>query len=315
MTEASLRYRLFSFVLAAALLLCFGAQAESDPAILSESGILCLVNRETRLSKDYAPTDLIKPKVDTRKSSLRERIYMREEAAHALEDMFSAAATEAALKLLAVSGYRSYGTQQVLFNQKAAAVGAATASLTVARPGESEHQLGLAMDVQCPDTLTLSSNFAQTEEGQWVAENAHRFGFIIRYKAEWKDLTGYNYEPWHIRYIGVAHATAVYMLDIPYESYYAQIIRLPEYVLTQGNPYLLAGAVQDLLNGDESILALLPQSPANPESILRTASQRYLPEDTTYQQAVWLGYPTPVPTPEPRVDTDTEEFSYSQMGG
>lgn len=135
---------------------------------------------------------------------------------------------------------------------------AATASLTVAKPGESEHQLGLAMDVQCPDTLTLSSNFAQTDEGRWVEENAHRFGFIIRYKAEWKSMTGYNYEPWHIRYIGVAHATAVHMLNIPYETYYEQVIRLPEYVLTQGNPYLLAGAVQDLINGDESILALLP---------------------------------------------------------
>ena len=51
-------------------------------------------------------------------------------------------------------------------------------------------------------SLTLSSNFAQTEEGRWVEENAHRFGFIIRYKAEWKSMTGYNYEPWHIRYLG-----------------------------------------------------------------------------------------------------------------
>ncbi len=308
-----MRYRAFILFLLAALIFSCPALAAEEADILSDSGILCLVNRDKHLPKDYAPTDLVKPKVDTRKSSLQERIYMREEAAHALEDMFNAALTEAGLKLLAVSGYRSYGTQQVLFNQKAAAVGSAAASLTVAKAGESEHQLGLAMDVQCPDTPTLSSNFAKTEEGKWVAENAHRFGFIIRYKEEWKSLTGYNYEPWHIRYIGIAHATAVYMLDIPYETYYEQITRLPEYVLTEGNPYLLAGAVQDLINGDESILALLPADAQDTESVLRRASQRYLPADTTYQQAVWMGYPTPVPTPEPRVDTDTEEFSYADL--
>ena len=179
-----MRYRIFALAVLFALLFSHSVLAEQEADILSDSGILCLVNREKHLPKDYAPSDLVKPKVDTRKSSLQERIYMREEAAHALEDMFNAALTESALKLLAVSGYRSYGTQQVLFNQKAAAVSAATASLTVAKPGESEHQLGLAMDVQCPDTLTLSSNFAQTEEGRWVEENAHRFGFIIRYKAE-----------------------------------------------------------------------------------------------------------------------------------
>ena len=291
-----MRYRIFALAVLFALLFSHSVLAEQEADILSDSGILCLVNREKHLPKDYAPSDLVKPKVDTRKSSLQERIYMREEAAHALEDMFNAALTESALKLLAVSGYRSYGTQQVLFNQKAAAVSAATASLTVAKPGESEHQLGLAMDVQCPDTLTLSSNFAQTEEGRWVEENAHRFGFIIRY-------------------IGVAHATAVHMLNLPYETYYEQVIRLPEYVLTQGNPYLLAGAVQDLINGDESILALLPANAPDTDAALRRASQRYLPEDTSYQQAVWMGYPTPVPTPEPRVDTDTEEYSYSQMEG
>ena len=285
-----MRYRIFALAVLFALLFSHSVLAEQEADILSDSGILCLVNREKHLPKDYAPSDLVKPKVDTRKSSLQERIYMREEAAHALEDMFNAALTESALKLLAVSGYRSYGTQQVLFNQKAAAVSAATASLTVAKPGESEHQLGLAMDVQCPDT-------------------------IIRYKAEWKSMTGYNYEPWHIRYIGVAHATAVHMLNIPYETYYEQVIRLPEYVLTQGNPYLLAGAVQDLINGDESILALLPANAPDTDAALRRASQRYLPEDTSYQQAVWMGYPTPVPTPEPRVDTDTEEYSYSQMEG
>lgn len=299
------------------LLLCLfvlgSACAEGLPAILQEGGLLCLVNRDVHLSSTYAPADLVKPRVDTRKESLQERIYMRAEAAEALELLFNAAMRESAYKLLAVSGYRSYGSQQVLFNQKANAVGAATASLTVARPGQSEHQLGLAMDVQCPDTLTLSEDFAETPEGQWVSDNAHRFGFIIRYKAEWQPYTGYNYEPWHLRYIGISHATAVHMLNIPYENYYEQLCRLPEYVLLQGNPYLLAGAVGDLIAGDDSILSLLPADASDPAAALEAASARYLPEDVSYQKAVYLGFPTPKPMPAPRVDTDTEEESYLEM--
>lgn len=305
-------YRLFAVFLLL-ICICHAAVAEDLPDMLSDSGILCLVNRVETLPKDYEPEDLIKPNVDTRKESLQDKIYMRAEAAHALEDMFEAAIRESALELLAVSGYRSYGIQQILFNQKAKAVGAAQASLTVARAGQSEHQLGLAMDVQCADTPTLSEDFIDTPEGQWVAENAHRFGFIVRYKAEWKDVTGYNYEPWHIRYIGISHATAVYMLDIPYETYYEQMIRLPEYAITDGNPYLLSGAVRDLMNGDESILLKLPLTPSDPKATLKSATAQYLPAQVTYQQAVWAGFPTPVPTPEPRVDTD-EELSYFDMG-
>ena len=276
-------------------------------------GILCLVNREVTLEKGFEPENLVKPDVPTRKESLQERIFMTEESARALENMFNAALSEKGYTLLAVSGYRSYGYQQVLFNQKAEAVGRQQASLTVAKAGQSEHQLGLAMDVQCADEPTLSIDFASTKEGQWVAENAHRFGFIIRYKEEWSDLTGYSYEPWHLRYIGIAHATAVYMLSIPYETYYEQLIKLPDYVIEHGNPYLLAGAVGDLAEGQDEILSLLPENPINIQNALSQASEKYLPEDVGYQQAVWLGYPTPAPTPAPRIDTDTEEVTYGDM--
>ena len=279
----------------------------------SLGGYLALVNRDYVLAADYEPDDLVRPNVEATNGSA---ILMRSEAAAALEELFAAAKDEAGLTLYAASGYRSYGTQSAIFERKIKNTGSREkAQRLVAPPGASEHQLGLAMDLKATPTSNLSASFAKTKQGQWVAENAHRFGFIIRYKEEWTDITGYAYEPWHIRYIGVAHATAVHMLNIPYETYYEQVIRLPEYVLTQGNPYLLAGAVQDLINGDESILALLPANAPDTDAALRRASQRYLPEDTSYQQAVWMGYPTPVPTPEPRVDTDTEEYSYSQMEG
>lgn len=298
-----------------ALLLCLPVLGEGSLSpMLQPGGILCLVNRETRLSKTYEPTDLIKPDVGTRKESLQERIFMREEAAHALEDMFDAAFSEKGYQLLAVSGYRAYGYQQVLFNQKAQAVGTAKASLTVAKAGESEHQLALAMDVQCADEPTLSEDFADTVEGQWVAENAHRFGFIIRYKAEWQDITGYAYEPWHLRYIGTLHATAVYMLDIPYEQYYEQLLKLPSYVIEEGNPYLLSGLVKELMNGNDAVLSLLPNTPYDIDKTLSEATSRFLPDSVTYQQAVWLGFPTPEPTPPPRVD-DSEEITYNSMKG
>ena len=303
-----MRIKLLLFV----LLMCLSSSALAS-SMTETDGILCLVNRESRLPANYEPEDLIKPDVPTRKESLQDRIYMREEAAHALEEMFSAALSEKGYTLLAVSGYRAYGYQQVLFNQKKEAVGAAKASETVAKPGESEHQLALAMDVQCADEPTLSEDFAYTKEGIWVAENAHRFGFIIRYKDEWSDVTGYAYEPWHLRYIGTAHATAVYLLDIPYESYYEQIIRLPDYVIEEGNPYLLAGVVADLIAGKDDVLSLFPEETAQTQDILKKASQRYLPPSVDYRQAVWLGYPTPSPTSAPRIDTDTEDTSYDEM--
>ena len=295
------------------LILCLPLSALADSPMTEPGGILCLVNRESVLEKTYEPDDLIKPDVPTRKESLQERILMRPEAAHALENMFEAALSEKGYTLLAVSGYRSYGYQQVLFNQKREAVGAEKASLTVAKAGQSEHQLALAMDVQCADEPTLSEDFANTKEGQWVEENCHRFGFIIRYKAEWSDITGYAYEPWHLRYIGVAHATAVHMLQIPYETYYEQMIKLPAYVIENGNPYLLSGVIEDLISGDNSVLALFPETDDNIEETLQKASLRYLPPSVNYQQAVWLGYPTPAPTAAPRVDTDTEEASYDHM--
>ena len=133
------------------LILCLPLSALAVSPMTEPGGILCLVNRVSVLEKTYEPDDLIKPDVPTRKESLQERILMRPEAAHALENMFEAALSEKGYTLLAVSGYRSYGYQQVLFNQKREAVGAEKASLTVAKAGQIEHQLALAMDVQCAD--------------------------------------------------------------------------------------------------------------------------------------------------------------------
>ena len=90
----------------------------------------------------------------------------------------------------------------------------------VARPGASEHQLGMAMDVgQRNSSAGLTSSFADTKGGAWIAENCWRFGFILRYQEGWEDITGYSYEPWHVRYVGLEHAQAMHEANVPMETY------------------------------------------------------------------------------------------------
>ncbi len=86
-----------------------------------------------------------------------------------------------------------------------------------ALPGASEHQLGLAMDVAQRNSSQLNSGFGNTEAGKWVAANAYRFGFIVRYQEGMEDITGYSYEPWHIRYVGKEYANEIYAFGQPLE--------------------------------------------------------------------------------------------------
>ena len=143
---------------------------------------------------------------------------MREDAATALEEMF-AAAKEEGVSLSTVSGYRSYSKQATIYERKKASQGEEEADRVSARPGTSEHQLGLAMDIAKKNSSQLNTAFAETEEGQWVAANAHRFGFIVRYLKEYEDVTGYMYEPWHVRYVGKEQAQAIYESGVPMETY------------------------------------------------------------------------------------------------
>ena len=154
-------------------------------------------------------------------------------AAAALEELFAAAKEEQGYTLYAHSGYRSYATQNLIYQRKIKnSKNLAEARLLVADPGASEHQLGLAMDVKNSKNGSLSASFGSTKEGIWLSENAYRFGFIIRYKEEWTDITGYAYEPWHIRYVGKEHAKVIYDMNIPLEEYIGTLrfIALDEYL-------------------------------------------------------------------------------------
>ena len=175
-------------------------------------GRIFLINRQHSIGRRYVPDDL--------RTVVAHGVSqtMREDAATALEQLFEAA-KEAGVPLSTVSGFRSYSKQSTIYNRKVNSVGVKAADRVSARPGTSEHQLGLAMDVAKKGTSSLTKAFGKTEQGQWVCENAHKFGFIVRYLEGYEDVTGYSYEPWHIRYVGVEYATAIYQSGLPMELY------------------------------------------------------------------------------------------------
>ena len=148
---------------------------------------------------------------------------MRADAGAALKEMFAACKQEAGITLLSVSGYRSYGKQANIYRRKLRRVkgNEAKAQEYVAPPGASEHQLGLAMDIGQKNKSTLTYSFGDTKGGKWARENCWRFGFILRYDAEWEEITGYKYEPWHFRYVGKENARLIHEANIPFETWLA----------------------------------------------------------------------------------------------
>lgn len=210
--------QLMAFVLSAVAL--FSSMTTDLFAQAGPESIMLLVNRDNKIEYTYVPEPLVLPEVRAAKGK-ETAIQLREEPARALEELF-ADAEAAGHTLYAVSGYRSYGLQKTIFNRKVEAVGEKRAMLTVAPAGASEHQLGLAMDVNGETTVKLGlvEAFGESPEGQWVYENAHLYGFIIRYQQGKTDITGYAWEPWHLRYIGVEAATEVFELDITFEEYH-----------------------------------------------------------------------------------------------
>ncbi len=187
-----------------------GAHSLDDPA-----SIWVIANKSRPLNpKTYAPTDLVYPDVPNVNHQ-----PMRQETATALVAMFAAARTEAGLGLSVQSAYRSYDTQVRVYNQDVAAHGQAYADTDTARPGTSEHQTGLAVDISAvPASCSLDACFGTTPQGIWLAANAWRFGFLLRYPADKVAVTGYTYEPWHFRYIGTdlaaqLHKTGVTTLE------------------------------------------------------------------------------------------------------
>ncbi|RJE88440.1 D-alanyl-D-alanine carboxypeptidase family protein [Paenibacillus sp. 1011MAR3C5] len=188
---------------------------EEEPA---DPALAALVNKTHPLQDSYAPDDLVMVEVPTIFQNA-EVNQLRKEAAEALKGLFAGAEKEG-YKLYARSGYRSYETQQALFADYVNREGEAAANRYSAKAGQSEHQTGLAMDVTSDSVSKgLKEAFGETDEGRWLAEHAHQYGFIIRYPEGQEGITGYIYEPWHIRYLGVELATKVFDSGLTYEEY------------------------------------------------------------------------------------------------
>ncbi|GGA66538.1 hypothetical protein GCM10011490_16480 [Pseudoclavibacter endophyticus] len=167
-----------------------------------------LVNKQNPLSPvDHVPGDLVD--LATLGVPSANGHSLREPAANAMRDMFEAARASG-ITLDATSGYRSYATQQSLHEDFVSTLGQSGADLTSARPGYSEHQTGLAVDLSSDEGCVLEQCWASTLGGQWVAANAHTFGFIERYPEGMTSVTGFEWEPWHYRYVGVEVATAMH---------------------------------------------------------------------------------------------------------
>ena len=186
------------------------AQSHDDPA-----SIWVVVNKPRELaSPAYAPSDLVFPAV-----TYVNRQPLRQAAADALVTMFAAGKAESGLDFSVQSGYRSFESQSQVYADDVAQHGAAYADTDTARPGHSEHQTGLAVDISAvPAKCSLDACFADTPQGVWLAANAWRFGFLLRYPADKVAVTGFTFEPWHYRFVGVAlsaelHRTGIRTLE------------------------------------------------------------------------------------------------------
>lgn len=161
-----------------------------------------VVNKQRPLQPiSYAPTDLVVPNVPVRVPG-NESMEVREVTAKAIEALFAGAKADG-VPLMLSSGYRSYSFQTSLYNSYVTAHGQSQADTFSARPGYSEHQTGLAFDVEPLDQqCDVDQCFADLPAGKWIADNAYKYGFLLRYPVDKVSVTGYEYEPWHLRYVG-----------------------------------------------------------------------------------------------------------------
>ncbi len=187
---------------------------------LDPSSITVFVNKEYSLPRDYVPKELVTPNVIFNLITYDERTLMRPEAAGALEQLF-AAAKEDHVILYGISAYRSYQRQTSIFKNNIVKKGKTYTLRYSAVPGTSEHQTGLSIDVSAESQdFKLDNTFAKSPEGKWLAANAHQYGYIIRYPEGNEEITGYAYEPWHIRYVGKGLAEYLYTNHMTLDEYY-----------------------------------------------------------------------------------------------
>lgn len=179
-----------------------------------------IVNKKRALPKGYVPADLTVPNVKLRLGKEAEQMQFSKTAEPALIDMFSAASKDG-VALVFGSGYRSEALQKQFYDSYVAKDGKEAADKYSAVPGTSEHQTGLAFDAtSVGEKCHLEICWANTREGQWVKNNSYKYGFSVRYLDGKETVTTYQYEPWHLRYVGVELATELHKSGQSMEEFF-----------------------------------------------------------------------------------------------
>lgn len=263
-----------------ALLLCFSAMAEEeeDWSFIDLSGepiisyddvvwnfpidpmnldpeLIRLVNKSMFLEKAFVPDDLVDMKslkLDSEGNNTNGGVrivdgpwQLQRECAEALVELCDAA-RQAGHELYLKSAYRSYYKQAVMYENRVKKYGYDDGWVT--KPGASDHQTGLGCDV-VPKNWTdrgMNEDMAKEEECQWMAEHCAQFGFILRYPEDKEDITEINYEPWHLRYVGVEAATYIMDNGLCLEEFYDQLVAAIDEFLANGGPkFLVEGFIQE----------------------------------------------------------------------
>jgi D-alanyl-D-alanine carboxypeptidase len=195
-----------------------------------------VINKQRQISPlRYQPASLAFPAFTKPKVQNPFGLQLREDASIAAANLATAMSEAGKGTLILNSGFRTYKNQQGLYNRTRDTRGLAVAEKLSARPGHSEHQLGLAADFSVKaQGCVIMVCFGKTEAGIWLAENAHQFGFVLRYPKGYKPITGFQYEPWHFRYVGVELSTEMKTRGIKTLEEFWGLESAPEYTEPAG---------------------------------------------------------------------------------
>ncbi len=194
----------------------YGLPIPTKTIAYDDGNKLILVNKQYAVTPDFYPTNLVA--VDGSLST-NKGLYLKKEAYDAYLNML-ADANEQGINFLICSTYRSYGTQESIYFDHIYYHGIDYTNTVSAYPGRSEHHTGWAIDITSKSMgYDLLESFINYPEGQWINDHCHEYGFIIRYPQGKTHITGYAYEPWHLRYVGVDVATQIMSQGLTLEEY------------------------------------------------------------------------------------------------
>lgn len=188
-----------------------------DPIVIDDFDDYVLVNKHRQLSREYVPDDLVT--IDKEYAKVDGDIEIERNVAKAFYDMAKAAKTDG-MQLMVSSGYRSYEEQEEVVNTYLKLYGQNYVDNYVAKPGFSEHQTAMSLDIASKSVNT----FVNSDEYTWMMDNAYKYGFILRYPKSKEDITGYKCEAWHYRYVGKKIAKYIKDNNITYDEYYVMFL-------------------------------------------------------------------------------------------